>query len=164
MFHKSLRFHSHFVHIYIVYYKRSQKDAPFYFLPAASSPKTPQAPPIIAKHSILDKHRTNTLLYGDPVQEFGMKVTDEIFRLMVEIQDEVHRFAISYHKKKRSKAQTKSELDDIQGVGSVTKQKILQRFGSVARARSANLAEWIDLLGTRSGTKIYEHFNGKITP
>ena len=111
-----------------------------------------------------NKHRTNTLLYGDPVQEFGMKVTDEIFRLMVEIQDEVHRFAISYHKKKRSKAQTKSELDDIQGVGAVTKQKILQRFGSVARARSAKLEEWIDLLGTRSGTKLYEHFNGKITP
>jgi excinuclease ABC subunit C len=76
----------------------------------------------------------------------------------------VHRFAISFHKKKRSKSQTKSQLDDIQGVGPVTKQKILQRFGSVARARSANLAEWIDLLGTRSGTKIYEHFNGKITP
>ena len=111
-----------------------------------------------------NRHRTNTLLYGDPVQEFGMKVTDEVFRLLVEIQDEVHRFAISYHKKKRSKAQTKSELDDIQGVGDVTKQKILQRFGSVARARSAKLEEWIDLLGTRSGTKLYEHFNGKITP
>ena len=111
-----------------------------------------------------NRHRTNTLLYGEPVQEFGMKVTDEVFRLLVEIQDEVHRFAISYHKKKRSKAQTKSELDDIQGVGAVTKQKILQRFGSVARARSAKLEEWIDLLGSRSGTKLYEHFNGKITP
>ena len=111
-----------------------------------------------------NKHRTNTLLYGEPVQEFGMKVTDEVFRLLVEIQNEVHRFAISFHKKKRSKAQTKSELDDIQGVGVVTKQKILQRFGSVARAKSAKLEEWIDLLGTRSGTKLYEHFNGKITP
>ena len=111
-----------------------------------------------------NRHRTNTLLYGDPVKEFGMKVTDEIFRLMVEIQDEVHRFAITYHKKKRSKSQTKSELDDIQGVGAITKQKILQRFGSVARARSAKLEEWIDLLGSRSGTKLYEHFNGKITP
>ena len=111
-----------------------------------------------------NRHRTNTLLYGNPVQEFGMKVTDEIFRLMVEIQDEVHRFAISYHKKKRSKSQTKSELDDIQGVGEVTKQKILHRFGSVARAKSAKIEEWIDLLGTRSGTRLYEHFNGKITP
>ena len=111
-----------------------------------------------------NRHRTNTLLYGEPVQEFGMKVTDEVFRLLVEIQDEVHRFAITFHKKKRSKSQTKSELDDIQGVGPATKQKILQHFGSVARAKKAELKEWIDLLGTRSGTKVYEHFNSKITP
>ena len=110
-----------------------------------------------------NKHRTNTLLYGEPTQEFGMKVTDEVFRLMVEIQDEVHRFAITYHKKKRSKSQTKSELDDIQGVGAVTKQKILQHFGSVARAKRAEIGEWIKLLGTCSGTRLYEHFNGKIT-
>ena len=111
-----------------------------------------------------NRHRTNTLLYGEPVQEFGLKVTDEVFRLLVEIQDEVHRFAITFHKKKRSKSQTKSELDDIQGVGPATKQKILQHFGSVTRAKKAELKEWIDLLGTRSGTKVYEHFNGKITP
>ena len=111
-----------------------------------------------------NRHRTNTLLYGEPVQEFGLKVTDEVFRLLVEIQDEVHRFAITFHKKKRSKSQTKSELDDIQGVGPATKQKILQHFGSVTRAKKAKLKEWIDLLGTRSGTKVYEHFNGKITP
>ena len=110
-----------------------------------------------------NRHRTNTLLYGEPVQEFGMKVTDEVFRLMVEIQNEVHRFAITYHKKKRSKSQTKSELDDIQGVGVITKQKILQHFGSVDRARRAELEEWIDLLGNRSGTKVYEYFNSKIT-
>ena len=111
-----------------------------------------------------NRHRTNTLLYGEPVQEFGMKVTDEVFRLLVEIQDEVHRFAITFHKKKRSKSQIKSELDDIQGVGPATKQKILQHFGSVARARRAEKQEWIDLLGTRSGTKVYEYFNDKITP
>ena len=110
-----------------------------------------------------NRHRTNTLLYGDPIQEFGMKVTDEVFRLLVEIQDEVHRFAISYHKKKRSKSQTKSELDDIQGVGPVTKQKILQHFGSVARARRAKKQEWIDLLGSSTGSKVCEHFNSKIT-
>ena len=110
-----------------------------------------------------NRHRTNTLLYGEPVQEFGMKVTDEVFRLLVEIQNEVHRFAISFHKKKRSKSQTKSELDDIHGVGPVTKQKILQHFGSVVRARRAEKQEWIDLLGTHSGTKIYEYFQSKIT-
>ena len=111
-----------------------------------------------------NRHRTNTLLYGDPVEEFGMKVTDELFRLLVEIQDEVHRFAITFHKKKRSKSQTKSQLDDIQGVGPVTKQKILQHFGSVTRARRAEKQEWIDLLGSRSGTKVYEYFHAKITP
>ena len=111
-----------------------------------------------------NRHRTNTLLYGDPVQEFGMKVTDEVFRLLVEIQDEVHRFAITFHKKKRSKSQTKSELDDIQGVGPSTKQKILKHFGSVARAKRAEKQEWINLLGTRSGTKVYEYFHGEITP
>ena len=110
-----------------------------------------------------NRHRTNTLLYGEPVQEFGMKVTDEVFRLLVEIQDEVHRFAITFHKKKRSKSQTKSELDDIQGVGQVTKQKILQHFGSVARARRAEKSEWINLLGTTTGSKIYEYFQSKIT-
>ena len=111
-----------------------------------------------------NRHRTNTLLYGDPVQEFGMKVTDEVFRLLVEIQDEVHRFAITFHKKKRSKSRTKSELDDIQGVGPATKQKILKHFGSVARAKRAEKQEWIDLLGTRSGTKVYEYFHSEITP
>ena len=110
-----------------------------------------------------NKHRTNTLLYGDPAEEFGMKVTDEVFRLLVEIQDEVHRFAISFHKKKRSKSQTKSQLDDIQGVGPVTKQKILQHFGSVARARRAEKQEWINLLGTSTGSRVYDYFQGKIS-
>ena len=93
-----------------------------------------------------------------------MKVTDEVFRLMVEIQDEVHRFAITYHKKKRSKSQTKSELDDIQGVGPMAKQKILQHFGSVARARMAEKGEWTELLGSSLGSKVYEYFRSKITP
>jgi excinuclease ABC subunit C len=110
-----------------------------------------------------NRHRTNTLLYGEPVKEFGMKVTDEVFRLLVEIQDEVHRFAISFHKKKRSKSQTKSELDDIQGVGPITKQKILKHFGSVARARIAEKQEWTKLLGTATGSKVYDHFQSKIT-
>ena len=111
-----------------------------------------------------NRHRTKTLLFGEPVQEFGMKVTDEVFRLLVEIQDEVHRYAITFHKKRRSKSQTKSELDDIQGVGPATKQKILLHFGSVARAKRADRQEWIDLLGNSLGSKLYEHFQSKITP
>ena len=110
-----------------------------------------------------DKHRTQTLLYGFPPQEVQMSVTSEVFRLLTQIQDEVHRFAISYHKQKRSKAQIKSQLDDIQGVGTATKQKILQHFGSVKRAGSAGLDEWIELLGTKRGSMLYEHFQAKIT-
>ena len=110
-----------------------------------------------------DKHRTQTLLYGFPPMEFGLPVTSETFRLLTQIQDEVHRFAITYHKKKRSKLQVSSELDDIQGVGAVTKQKILQHFGSVKRAGLAEKDEWINLLGTSRGTMLYEYFQAKIT-
>ena len=110
-----------------------------------------------------DKHRTQTLLYGFPPVEVQMPITSEVFRLLTQIQDEVHRFAISYHKQKRSKAQIKSQLDDIQGVGTATKQKILQHFGSVKRASSANLDEWVDLLGTKRGSMLYEYFQAKIT-
>lgn len=110
-----------------------------------------------------NKHRTQTLLYGFPPAEIGMPITSEVFRLLTNIQDEVHRFAISYHKKKRSKAQTHSQLDDIQGVGSVTKQKILQHFGSVKRARLAEKQEWIDLLGKSRGSAIYEYFQADLS-
>lgn len=108
-----------------------------------------------------DKHRTQTLLFGFPPAEIGMKVTSDVFRLLTNIQDEVHRFAISFHKKKRSKAQIHSQLDDIQGVGEITKQKILQHFGSVKRAKSAEKSEWIELLGTRRGSAIYEQIMAK---
>ncbi|MBQ7632398.1 MAG: excinuclease ABC subunit C [Paludibacteraceae bacterium] len=110
-----------------------------------------------------DKHRTQTLLYGFPPQEISMPVTSEVFRLLTNIQDEVHRFAISFHKKKRSKAQIHSQLDDIQGVGEVTKQKILTHFGSVKRARTASKEEWVKLLGNNRGSSIYEQIQAKIS-
>ena len=92
-----------------------------------------------------------------------MPVTSEVFRLLTNIQDEVHRFAISYHKQKRSKAQIHSQLDDIQGVGEATKQKILTHFGSVKRAGRASKEEWIELLGKRRGSDIYEQIQAKIS-
>ncbi len=110
-----------------------------------------------------DKHRTQTLLFGFPPREISMPITSEVFRLLTNIQDEVHRFAITYHKKKRSKAQIHSQLDDIQGVGEVTKHKILMHFGSMKRARTATKDEWIKLLGTHRGSMIYEQIQAKIS-
>ena len=110
-----------------------------------------------------DKHRTQTLLFGFPPVEISMPVTSEVFRMLTNIQDEVHRYAISYHKLKRSKAQIHSQLDDLQGVGSVTKQKILTHFGSVKRARAATKDEMINLLGTHRGSMVYEQLQAKIS-
>ena len=110
-----------------------------------------------------NKHRTQTLLFGFPPKEISMPVTSEVFRLLTNIQDEVHRFAISFHKAKRSKAQIHSQLDDLQGVGEVTKQKILTHFGSVKRARAASKDEWIKLLGKRRGSDIYEQIQARIS-
>lgn len=110
-----------------------------------------------------DKHRTQTLLYGFPPSEISMPVTSEVFRLLTSIQDEVHRFAISYHKQKRSKSFIHSELDEIRGVGTVAKQKILTHFGSVKRARTAKEEELQELLGKRLGTVVYEYFQSQIT-
>ena len=105
-----------------------------------------------------NKHRTNTLVFGDPIQEVSLKVTDEVFRLLVQIQDEVHRFAITFHKKSRSKSQIKSQLDDIQGVGESTKQKLLSRFHTVARIRTASLEELEKVVLKRYASIVYEYF------
>lgn len=110
-----------------------------------------------------DKHRTNTLIYGEPIKEVSLKVTDEVFRFLVSIQDEVHRFAISYHKNKRSKAQTTSQLDDIQGVGEKTKQKLLANFHSVPQIRMAEKEELEKIVGTHLSTVIYNHFRHEIS-
>lgn len=110
-----------------------------------------------------DKHRTQTLLYGFPPIEISMPVTSEVFRLLTNIQDEVHRFAITYHKQKRRKSLIHSELDEIKGVGPVAKQKILSHFGSVKRARMASMEEMVNLLGKSLGSMVYEQLQAKIT-
>lgn len=108
-------------------------------------------------------HRTQTLLYGFPPVEIDMPITSEIFRFMVQIQDEVHRFAISYHKNKRSKAQIKSQLDDIQGVGPIVKQKLLRHFGSVTKIKSATIDELAQIVGTSRASTIYEYFQANLS-
>ena len=110
-----------------------------------------------------DKHRTQTLVFGFPPKEISMPVTSEVFRLLTSIQDEVHRFAISYHKQKRRKSLIHSELDEIKGVGPVAKQKILTHFGSVKRARMASEEEMVNLLGKSLGSMVYAYFQSKIS-
>ena len=109
------------------------------------------------------KHRTATLLYGDPPQEIAFKITDEVFRFLTQIQDEVHRFAIAYHKQKRSKSQTVSELDEVVGIGEKTKNALLKHFGSVKRVKEAKLTELVELLGKNRGSAVYDYFNGDLS-
>ena len=88
-----------------------------------------------------DRHRTNELLFGFPQQTIGMRTDSQLFHLLTHIQDEVHRFAIAFHREKRSKKQLKSELDDINGIGPKTKETLLKTFKTVKRIREASLDE-----------------------
>ena len=101
-----------------------------------------------------DKHRTNELLYGFPAQTIGMKTTSELFRLLTRMQDEVHRYAITFHRQKRSKHQTASELDSIKGVGESTKRLLLKEFKSVKRIKNADLTQLQNLLGKKKGENL----------
>lgn len=109
-----------------------------------------------------DRHRTREMLYGFPPAIIGIKPESQLFRTLTQMQDEVHRFAISFHRDKRSKRQTASELDTIAGIGPATKQALLKQFKSVKRVKEATLPELQTLLGTARGEKIYHnlHTNG----
>lgn len=109
-----------------------------------------------------DRHRTREMLYGFPPAIIGIKPESQLFRTLTQMQDEVHRFAISFHRDKRSKRQTASELDTIAGIGPATKQTLLKQFKSVKRIKEATLPELQALLGTVRGEKIYHnlHTNG----
>lgn len=109
-----------------------------------------------------DRHRTREMLYGFPPAIIGIKPESQLFRTLTQMQDEVHRFAISFHRDKRSKRQTASELDTITGIGPATKQTLLKQFKSVKRIKEATLPELQALLGTARGEKIYHnlHTNG----
>lgn len=109
-----------------------------------------------------DRHHTREMLYGFPPAIIGIKPESQLFRTLTQMQDEVHRFAISFHRDKRSKRQTASELDTIAGIGPATKQALLKQFKSVKRVKEATLPELQALLGTARGEKIYHnlHTNG----
>ena len=93
------------------------------------------------------KHRTSELLFGFPPVTVGMPIHSQMFRFFTQIQDEVHRFAITFHKDKRSKSQTRSELDSINGIGEKTKVLLLRHYKSVKRIREASFDELKELIG-----------------
>ena len=106
-----------------------------------------------------DRHRTRELLYGFPPATIGIKPESQLFRTLTQMQDEVHRFAIKFHREKRSKRQVASELDQIAGIGPATKQLLLKQWKSVKRIREATLPELQQLLGTARGEKIYTNLH-----
>ncbi len=103
-------------------------------------------------------HRTRQLLFGDPPSAVDVKQGSNLFHLLERIQDEVHRFAITFHRQKRSKSQTHSELDEIPGIGPKTKQELLRAFKSLKRMRQASFAELQDVVGTAKATKLVQYF------
>lgn len=102
------------------------------------------------------RHRTSELLYGFPPLTIGLKQGTPLFRLLEQIQDEVHRFAITFHRDKRSKRQVASALDSINGIGEKTKTQLLQKFKSVKRIREATLEELTAVVGPSKAKKIQE--------
>ncbi|MBQ8154405.1 MAG: excinuclease ABC subunit UvrC [Prevotella sp.] len=106
-----------------------------------------------------DRHRTNELLYGFPPRVVGIKDTSELFRVLTHLQDEVHRFAITFHRDKRSKHALHSELDDIKGIGPKAKETLLKAFKSVKRIKDTELQDLTEVLGAAKAKIVYEHFH-----
>lgn len=103
------------------------------------------------------KHRTHEVLIGFPPQTVGLKPTDQLFKFFAGMQDEVHRFAITFHRDKRSKTQVASELDNIPGIGEKTKNDLIKHFKSVKRIRSAEINELSEIVGTNRASVVYSY-------
>ena len=108
-----------------------------------------------------DRHRTNELLYGFPPMKIALKVESELFHVLTHIQDEVHRFAITFHRDKRSKRALHSELDDIKGIGPKTRDELLNALKSVKKIREAELSTLSDIIGPAKAKIVFEHFQQK---
>ena len=106
-----------------------------------------------------DKHRTNELLYGFPPRVVGMKDTSELFRVLTQLQDEVHRFAIEFHRNKRSKRALHSELDDIKGIGPKTRDELLNGLKSVKQIKEASQEKIAEIIGPAKAKIIFEYFH-----
>ena len=105
-----------------------------------------------------NRHRTNELLYGNPPQTIALKTNSELSHVLTQIQDEVHRYAIQFHRDKRSKHALHSELDDIKGIGPATRDALLKAFKSVKRVREASQEELAATVGTAKAKLIAAHF------
>jgi excinuclease ABC subunit C len=103
-----------------------------------------------------DRHRTSELLYGFPPVTVGLKQTSPLFHLLERIQDEVHRFAITFHRDKRSKTQVASALDAIPGIGPQRKKDLLKAFKSVARIRQATEEEIAKVVGPKAARAVVD--------
>ena len=113
-----------------------------------------------------DRHRTNELLYGFPPLSVQLKTDSELFHVLTQIQDEVHRFAITFHREKRSKRALESELDSIKGIGPKTRDGLLNALKSVKRISEANLDTLTDLVGAAKAQIVYDYFHeekGRVT-
>ena len=106
-----------------------------------------------------DRHRTNELLYGFPPQTIGLDVKSELFKVLTQIQDEVHRYAITFHRNKRSKHALHSELDDIKGLGPKGKEALLKELKTVKYIKEADSQQLIKVLGASKGMIVYKHFH-----
>lgn len=106
-----------------------------------------------------NRHRTNELLYGFPPQIIGVPTNSELFKILTQIQDEVHRFAISFHRDKRSKSQLHSELDAIKGIGTKTKEQLLRHFKTVKRIKEADLQQLTNIIGGSRASLLFNYFH-----
>lgn len=104
------------------------------------------------------KHKTREILFGFPPMVIGLDPSDQLFKFFANMQDEVHRFAIKFHREKRSKSQIKSELD-IKGIGPKTKEILLKKFKSVKRIKELTIKEMADEIGISKANIVYKHFN-----
>lgn len=108
-----------------------------------------------------NRHRTNELLYGFPAVTIGLKTDSELFHVLTRIQDEVHRFAITFHRDKRSKAALHSELDEIKGIGPKTKELLLEKLKTVKKIKEADHDTLAKLIGESKARIISEYFEAK---
>ena len=108
-----------------------------------------------------DRHRTNELLYGFPPQTIALPPESELFKVLTQIQDEVHRYAITFHRDKRSKHALHSELDDIKGIGPKAKEALLSKFKSVKKMKEASLEQLSEVLGPHKAEILSKYFAEK---